>query len=772
MNENVHNVAVATFQEKVKNHENAIIDGTKVAHDLNDFIALHEELSGILDEKFQLYNADKSEKAKNELDSFLREELDYLDLIENLMQTLDQYHDVVGFVDSAMIEKEWADVRIIVTYQNLEKSLNRVGELMKTYPEERYSESYQAILEKKDKLLKQVVDAEYNMLDRSSMDVNTATNDEITPNVDWNKNAFEKMDIKEKIQYLEEKMAEIEHSRGTKRIVCVNGERKNIPKKYAARYSKYNSILNNLKMKLAKEEKELDDLSARITSQVGDIFSEQTNEEIYSLQTTDDRLFEGIDVYLECRKEMHEIDQKMSTLLMKAYDKGESEVVHITLPNGKPGRILRSDLEEYEKLEKSERINHDKFARLMYEEGIIPDAADERTPDEKKTEILERIQFLKSSGVTGEALDSEIQKLMNEYRKVEKRKKFISMAGLTRLFMEQGYSRDEAHRLAFISYDPEAFQKSKRTSVEEKKNIFSKLFQSFSSSVMHAKSAEVGVEEFALMCVEPKKSPFASLYTVGINVKEYISKVLKAVKSVPSKVGNYVSKIKKTRKPKNRAYLQGNVKKKLRNVAAVMGFTAVLAAAVTSGSKTNAPVQSDVSVESVDDNTFASSTENVEDIAEELGDTISGMVNKEEEKTDSVTSPSLDDSDIVLEDIDSSLPEESQSVYIGDVFTTKMDSEIYTNMYDAAKSENGLHAYFASDSNREVTGLVYDYNGTSILLDENDPDFEAQKTALESNGAVLVAVRSENEAAKDTGASEGYWNVSDIVLENEEGIQR
>ena len=99
---------------------------------------------------------------------------------------------------------------------------------------------------------------------------------------------------------------------------------------------------------------------------------------------------------------------------------------------------------------------------------------------------------------------------------------------------------------------------------------------------------------------------------------------------------------------------------------------------------------------------------------------------------------------------------------LANTFTLKENAKIYTDMYKASAQVDQLKPYYPTDSVRDITGYAYSYNGNMMLLNENDPDFQAKKAALEANGAVLTAVRAENNV--DQQGIEGYYNVNDIQM--------
>lgn len=758
MNESIHNEKVASFQQKVKSHENAIIEGEKVAHDLNEFIDLHSELNNIIDEYVTLSNQNSNPKYKLELDTYLKEELDYLDLIEQLMNNLENYHDIVGLVDSNMIQNEWEDVRIIVTVKNVERSLKRVSKLIELHPEEtKYSELYNTLDKKYKKIVKKAVEAEHHMITRTDMEINSVEIDskEVESDVLVNDAAYEKMNTSEKMDYLEKIMANMEKARGKKRTLMINGARKNIVKKYADRYLKYNAMLNNLSLEKEKEEQELEDLAKKIEI--------QTEQEIHA---------ENVEEYWVLREEMQEIERAISVLEINAEYASEEVVVHVTHPNGRSTRVLKTDLDTYSTLEEKAKENETKFVEFMEQHGILTDAYLEgNSEDEKKQQIMDEINFLQKIGIHTEAIAEQIKDLTSKYFKVEKRKKFFAIANLTHLFKKQGYSQEEAAEMADAAYDPSELQNDKNVTNQEKNRKFSEIFKSLASTVLgtddEALDADfVPVEEDNISLKDKIKmnaykhvgGALGYMHGVAMDVKPYASKALKAIKSIPRKAGNFVSKIKNIKKPVNKEKLKEDVKKRAPQVAILLGFTVVMAATAYSSSKevTNGK---DISIEIDDPNSKVDDIvehlfQDTEKQAEEMGEKVYEASNK-------VFEESVEQIQTQTADVTENTISETENVQIGGVFTTDEGAPIYTNMYDASKETNGKNAYFAPESNREITAIAYEYNGTTILLDMDDPDYEAKRTALETNGAVAVAVRSQNEASK---GHEGYWNIDDINM--------
>ncbi len=610
---------------------------------------------------------------------------------------------------------------------------------------------------------------------------------------------------------------------------------------------------------------------------------------------------------------------------------------------------------------------------------------------EQKKDIIKDIQFLADSACYVEEMEDKIKELIDKYRAIETREKYFTEKALKKLFVNQGFTKEEAEYLASVSYKPENLQENKDVSDEEKTNIFRRIKKSLTTHIhnyyygrnfeinwdlVNGKSLEEQILYFSelmdnildtaenypsnLMMVIPKEGNsenkkfivnkedvevFKQCYNKYIdledklskeeqdldeseerdltiyfnkydirrlkdeikvlkvkiqeekinnpedhdainilqeqleeykeklnellvenseilgkkgnkfkaNINDIYNKVSRALKSMPSKASEYISKIKSIRKPKNKIKMSENIKKKAAAIAVVIAGTAAISiSAVNSDGKSineskisyetntdDVNLNAGVSKDIVDalaqnpnnykfetnlfDNNQATNDINYQPFKDILGEKDSenvsnlftfGTNNVKEDinidntqkpksnltsqestminQTDKTNKPKSNltsqetanvkskTSDKQAKTVEEKAEEIGSKVYdvsynnnnsnkygnindlnLEETFTIDNDAKIYKDEYSAAAGVNGLHPYFASDSNHIVTALVYNYNGSMVVLDVNDPLFENKKVALENNGAVLEAVRSQNEASYDV---EGFYNIDDINM--------
>ena len=108
----------------------------------------------------------------------------------------------------------------------------------------------------------------------------------------------------------------------------------------------------------------------------------------------------------------------------------------------------------------------------------------------------------------------------------------------------------------------------------------------------------------------------------------------------------------------------------------------------------------------------------------------------------------------------------------GDIIYNLKDTPVYTSFDRAAKQIEPLKAYCPPESGKEITGIIYSYNGTEIFMGQDNFLYtENDLTAIENMGAIQIGYRVIN---KDTGMEEGYFNISglDTNKMKEGGLKR
>jgi hypothetical protein len=245
-----------------------------------------------------------------------------------------------------------------------------------------------------------------------------------------------------------------------------------------------------------------------------------------------------------------------------------------------------------------------------------------------------------------------------------------------------------------------------------------------------------------------------------LNIMNAGKTVKKAFSELASKNGK-ILKIKNKCKAIDKEKIKTNVKKNASKIGIGLGFMVLMGGSLYVASKNKT---SDVTNNNTD---VYKEADNLDDLKMDyltgikslnLNETKDESATEEEVVTDENLGDSLEnDNESYVEDTS------NEDVFESSYFTVKDNAPIYTNMYDAATETNTLNPYFEADSEREIAGIAYDYNGSMIFLDINDSDFMVKKASLEKSGAKQVAVLAKNEG-DNYSEVEGFYNVDDINL--------
>jgi hypothetical protein len=747
-NENIYNPEITELKNKIKTHENDIIEKRKVANDLNEFNDLYTELNGILNELSATYKKTNSREDKEKLASYLSEEIDYLELINNLLEDLNNYHDVVGVSSSDSIKNEWNDVFFLVLNGNLERTKKRLMNLASAYPGE-YDAKIEETEAKVKEIEKNVLIAEKNMMDKKEVVVNTIEKESTTPdnaNIHFNEDEYSKMNLDERIVYVESIMANIEKAHGKKNIINVNGEKKQICSKYVNRYRKLNALLNNLHLEKVNEEEQVV-AEAMQFSNISEALEDKFDDEK--------------DAYLEYKIATYKSIKnasgtKLGKMVMKINsDTPKSLTVVVTLPtkNKSSMSILKDDLEEF-------NIESKKYKEAV---AFLDELGLDNAEKEKKS-VISEIAFLMKSGKANEKLKEQVTKLVEKYKASSKKEKLDKTSDLTLIFQKAGTSIKESQLYAKYVYALDNFKKNKNISDGEKKSIFSNILNKLKKEEIAEEITETEKKDnkIKMAAYGLSGAVMGSLYATKLDVIDVYNKVSVALAGICDSKKGLVSKIKKQHKPINKEKIKANIKKNAPRIGVILGMSALIGVASYANQKNI-----------VVDHTKTISKDNPElpnkiSLEEQIGDAVMGAVNYDnvEETTvdnnvnvDNITSDVVENT--TSQDNETTLDEEQEYVTESNYFTVKDNAPVYTNMYDAATNSNSLNPYFEADSQREISGIAYEYNGEMVFLNKNDSNYEEKKAYLENDGAKEVAVLATNEHDNDY---EGFYNIEDVNL--------
>ena len=839
------NPEVLHLKHELQQHEQDVVYKRKIVRDLQEFNDLYAELSQIIDEKEELVEKHASdEQYRKDFASYLEEELSYLDLIGDLMKSLNDYHANHPSLSSQEIENEWADVHILVFAEHIKRQQRGLKRFKDKYSNIEYQNLYDQFQLRFDRIANQMVKARDRMNQIALDNVNNSHKEEkkeetalVKQDVFINEEEFNKMNLEEQISHLKFLMkliqginlqnSDLNDTNINTVEYYVDYEIAKIPAEYRAIYERYAALLENLNKQKVEENSQNDLFGQSVDDYIeqSDIFMDQS---------------------IKLQRKIYEEEASMKVLVEKAEERKQellktasaNEIAvyftTVTLYENSKVEILKEDLNSFMVLETTRAALLKEFSELLKQHGMNSDCLqneefmNEEEYEKEFEQISNHIRFIQSYTNPGLERDHEVQKDIQKLNALRNTKSFIHTKDLMYFFIELGYSKKESLHLAKISLHPSLLEQEKKVAEQEKEAVFTFLEKTFTQMFDDLKKEEVKTQRNATVKEHLKKiemkayeqlSPWLAALKLNFEEIKQVQGILKKVekeKVDPSKfdpdaieppyrlgpdaapqphqeeelpkevnkeiikleifknkcksllkhvhknvskacqrgkkkVNGFISKIKAKRQPKNKMEIYVNIKNKVAAVFVMTGFATMLGAGAANAS-TQEPVKMDKSI------TFETKSIDLDQYASEIGKQIAAMQVVEEEPIQEV----VENKDLVDVEVnnENTLDFDSQFTLAGD------DVNIYTNTQDAIYETNGKDPYFSADTLRDVTGLVYEYNGEYISLNENDPDVEAKKAALESNGAKPVAAISK--IAGNDGI-EGRYNVNDIQVEGRGG---
>ncbi len=537
MNLRVHNPEVAGNQIATHEFETRFISGERQVGDLNDFNTLYQELKKLIQDYKKLYLEAREETTRKEYDTFLAQEIDFLNLMNEIMSNLENYHDVVGFVEGREIKKEMDHARTIILYRNIERQIAILRRMKGNMPES-YVEEYKSLTKQYKKLRKEVIEAEAYIIEKSSTEYNTM---EVTTSSDRKKNYYtidqefyNKLPlITDKCKYIELIINNIEKVKGKKSFVTYCGVTKEISTKHVWRYRQYISLLTNLYKKYESEEKEL------IKQE-----NERSNTDVCASQ------------YASIIIALFKLGFEALPLINHP-----DRVMTVTSIDGKELTILKSRLEKFEELT-SKYEDLKKMTPFLDETSpfmTVQSVEKYQKIPERKREIFSKIRFFEQQK-ENEKIVKEINRLKKELYEWHMAEKFVIFTNMKAIFKTSGLPEQMSVFYTNIMSNVSGFSVSSKYTDEEKLQVLTDILLKLEE---YEKRKEENKINLSLPLIVETSSNF--LKKMMVNVKQILS-------ALPGKNKQHV-KIIKIRKEKNKNRLLESIKNQAGYMAASIGMT-------------------------------------------------------------------------------------------------------------------------------------------------------------------------------------------------------
>ncbi len=798
---NNEDTRVRKFIENIDIQRRGICDNTTIVKDLQDFFKLYQEVKSITNEYIELYEATGDEQYKIEMEEYLKEEKDYVDLINSLLAKLNDSivldESLNNLEKDKKLKEDFEYVRVMVRYQDYERRLaiikDKVGKDYKT------NEDYKNIEAKLTIFKGQVATAMIKLFAYEEMKKQIKVDSRVL--ID------EKEDIDDKIEYIIKKIQEIEGLPSNDRIE-INGQ--TIPSIYKPLYLELVALLDNLK---TKQQINADSTFAKMSYMLSDEFEQKLINEAKGKTEDPNKVKEFVsqDFIDELRKISFEND----VYPVKEQNSGDnivadtqfkedenqatnsldldklSQAIESFIPEiNKETEKYVSDADKIESILKEMRvlIVRDKtIDKVGIETVVLPtnevvnikvesvptykrlyesflnctnEATSNITIDMTKERIFKNIKFLVRYGKKDEKTKEELRKQYKIYREIKKSEHFSSITGIFDTLKIAGINKEDKKFYKEAIKNPKRFAKEKRYSDSDKKNFLEDCSNILAEARTSLTIVETqGLKKSKYKLIKIMKGPKARIGAISNDLetlKEAINKLMKenkiAIKSFASKDAK-VHKIKKVRKSKNRKNLWLNLRKKTCQVAMITSLGFLLYKGATSNltipdvfAQTNKDIEQEMTSTQVEEVIPDTKRDlELEKIAREIYNRAN--INKKEKD---ITNKN---------NIIKPKPAEKEEYHINleDKFTVDEAAPIYTNYIDASNETNGLKSKVSNEITFEGSGVAYDYNGNIVWLSGQDPDFEAKREAYINNGAKETAVRLDNNL--------GFYNIDDINIE-------
>ena len=453
------------------------------------------------------------------------------------MSNLENYHDVVGFVEGREIKKEMDHARTIILYRNIERQIAILRRMKGNMPES-YVEEYKSLTKQYKKLRKEVIEAEAYIIEKSSTEYNTM---EVTTSSDRKKNYYtidqefyNKLPlITDKCKYIELIINNIEKVKGKKSFVTYCGVTKEISTKHVWRYRQYISLLTNLYKKYESEEKEL------IKQE-----NERSNTDVCASQ------------YASIIIALFKLGFEALPLINHP-----DRVMTVTSIDGKELTILKSRLEKFEELT-SKYEDLKKMTTFLDETSpfmTVQSVEKYQKIPERKREIFNKIRFFEQQK-ENEKIVEEINRLKKELYEWHMAEKFVIFTNMKAIFKTSGLPEQMSVFYTNIMSNVSGFSVSSKYTDEEKLQVLTDILLKLEE---YEKRKEENKINLSLPLIVETSSNF--LKKMMVNVKQILS-------ALPGKNKQHV-KIIKIRKEKNKNRLLESIKNQAGYMAASIGMT-------------------------------------------------------------------------------------------------------------------------------------------------------------------------------------------------------
>ena len=550
MSPEIYNPQVANLQVTIHDIEEKIIKGQYFIKDLNEFNEFQKKIEEIGANYSKYYQSLKSDNDRKELRTYLAQGLDFLQVMQKIINILDNYYDVVGCVDSNIIQKDWADVCVIMAFRYVDNQLRNaitLGE--KTGNETNFYEEQKNVLKgQRDILEVKVIDAVGRVLAKSqkeynSMEVNSVYASDRLSDFRLDERFYNTLSLTAKMNYLELVMGNILRAQG---VVTVNVEGKNIAERYVEDYRQYLLRYNNLKRLLQLNLQQVGKSSGKLNLELVSLYANLC----ISKQ--------------EIRKQILELQEEAKTSI------STDSVMAVTALDGKNMYILKAQGEKFLALQNKYDGVKQALEAFGYEHEIkvIREEDEYKRIIKKEEEIYNRYQFLDSQKEKSTKVTEELEKIRLDILNCEVSLDFAMAVNFYASLKTAGVNESLVGPYTEIILQIESFKQTKKYTTEEKRKAFRDILmaiQSFSKREIQCVTPVIIFGESRLREAKDKKYDYPDF------MKERILEVKEAYSSLVLEQ-DLVKGIRSSKSALNKDNIYLNVQRVAKDIAIHLGF--------------------------------------------------------------------------------------------------------------------------------------------------------------------------------------------------------
>lgn len=311
--------SVSNIKDKVIHYKELIQRKEDLNKEYQSWISLYQEMAGVLRNVRAVYEVERTPEAKAELDVWLQEEKDYLEIINEYTEKFQEINEELSVFDANTLEAQADYLANLTKFQELSnrmKEIEKHSKKMVGKPEavfvavanaegrdkkiiDSLATDYAKLAEEK-RYLSKIIKKQYNTIINNISEPESSIEETITMPVvdDYSEFDFENLSKEDKIKELEARMERMTKASGRKQRIKYKGEMIELPRVYVGQYLVCGSEIARLRKQIEEEQIEEEiAFNARIERELFSEVKQQPKEPIdaeYVTLPSDEELLEKI----------------------------------------------------------------------------------------------------------------------------------------------------------------------------------------------------------------------------------------------------------------------------------------------------------------------------------------------------------------------------------------------------------------------------------------------------------------------------------------------